>query len=56
MKDGTTIAVKNTTYQRLITHCRKDQTFDEIINILLDAFEKGTTMDDLSRRSQMEAI
>jgi hypothetical protein len=56
MRDTTTLAIKKTTMARLLPHCRKDQTFDDLINILLDAFEKETTMNDLSRRSQMEAI
>ena len=36
----TTIAVKTVTRSRLTDICRKDQSYDELINILIDSFKK----------------
>jgi len=38
-----TVSVKNKTKKRLIDHCRKDETFDQVLNRLLD-------LDDLHGR------
>jgi len=36
MKDSTTITVKKKTLLRLMLHCRKNQSYDNLINVLLD--------------------
>jgi len=36
VKDSTTITVKKKTLLRLILHCRKNQSYDNLINVLLD--------------------
>lgn len=37
----TTIAVTQVTRNRLADICHKDQSYDELINILIDLYKKG---------------
>ena len=40
MKDNTTVVIKKTTHGRLERICQKSQTYDDLINDLLDFKEK----------------
>ncbi len=42
MNDNTTLWIKKTTHKRLERHCLKSQTYDGLINELLDYVEHGT--------------